>query len=459
MDSGERAKTLTLPLNQIKGMCMTFHHFFNETIWAERIDTLPWFKRTCYRIARVGFIVFRGFTDERLNQQASALTYVSFLSIIPLMAVLFSLAKGFGFQGKVGDWFRDMLSLIDPEVLEQIISYVSNTQVTALGAIGFLVLLWTILKTLLNLERSFNQIWGVQHCRPLYRALAYYLSVVLVVPLLIAASTTLMAVLHTGKGGWLEWAAKIPGATFVLGFVDNFIPFLILWVAFSLVFSFMVNTNVRPLAAMGGAFITSLLWNLLQWIYIETQVGISKNAIYGTFAFLPIFLVYLYLSWLILLFGSRIAFALQNESAFRRDRIARVAGTRYRTSAGLLVLKQIADDFAKGKQTRKMNHLAERLDLPEPLVLDIVEHLVNAGILHRIAEGNGNNRGNRPVAPARALDQIKVSEVVRAIECNEGTIRMPDQAMTCSINKVLLNAEQAREAALEGVMVQDLVEK
>ncbi|MFH1998592.1 MAG: YhjD/YihY/BrkB family envelope integrity protein, partial [Planctomycetota bacterium] len=187
-----------------------FHSFFYETIWLTRLDSLPWFKRVFYKIARIGFIVAKGFTDERLNQQASALTYVSFLSIIPLMAVLFSLAKGFGFQGKVGSWVRESLSLIDPEILEQIINYVSNTQVTALGSIGFLVLLWTILKTLLYLERSFNQIWGVHHYRPLYRALAYYLSVVLIVPLLVAASTTFMAVLHTGEGGWLNWAEHLP---------------------------------------------------------------------------------------------------------------------------------------------------------------------------------------------------------------------------------------------------------
>jgi len=157
-------------------------HFFNETIWVEQIDQLPFIKRVMYRLGRMGYIVQKGFTDENLNQQAAALTYVSFLSIIPLIAVLFSLGKAFGFQSEMVPWVRDALSLIDPEILDKIIDYIMNTNVAALGAIGALVLLWTILKTLLYLENCFNQIWMVNNARPLWRALAYYISVVLIVP-------------------------------------------------------------------------------------------------------------------------------------------------------------------------------------------------------------------------------------------------------------------------------------
>jgi membrane protein len=429
--------------------------FFSETVWLEKIEALPWYKRSIYRVSRTGYIVVKGFTDEHLNQQAAALTYVSFLSIIPLLAVLFSLAKGFGFQEKLEPFIRDALHLIEPEILNQIIEYVSETNVAALGALGFLFLLWTVLKTLLNLERSFNQIWSVQRCRPLYRALAYYLCVMLIVPFLVIASTTLMAALHTGEGGWLE---GVPGGLVVVKILKPLLPFLITWVAFSLVYSFMVNTNVRLRSAISGAFVASLLWNFLQVLYIETQVGLSKNAIYGTFAFLPIFLVYLMLCWLIILFGCRIAFALQHEDTFRRDRMALAAGMRYRTSAGLLVLHEIARAFDQGQTIEKPVEIADRLDLPLPLVMEMLTRLTQAEILCRVESPPEESDESRALVPARALDKIAVKDVVLALEDHEGVVPMPKAALFGGpVQEVLERAGQARDDALEGITVRDLV--
>jgi len=436
-------------------------HYFNETIWSVDIDTLPLVKRFFFRVARVTHIVVKGFSDEHLNQQAAALTYVSFLSIIPLLAVLFSVAKGFGFQEKVKPWVKDALPLVDEQILDKIIEYVSNTNLAALGAIGLLVLIWTVLKTLLYLEKSFNRIWSVENSRPLYRALAYYLSVVIIVPLMVGASTTLMTVLQAGdpETGPLNWLHKIPGVSFVFGFLDQALPFGITCVAFFLMYTFMVNTRVRFLPTVGGAFAASLLWNLLQWIYIETQLGLSKNAIYGTFASIPIFLVYLYLSWLTLLFGSRIAFALQNETAFRRDWIARAAGTRYRAASGLLILQEIARSFHAAKGVKKPADIAAKLDLPLPLVDELLGLLLHADIVHRVVNDPSNGSASSVPVPARALDKIMLSEVVDALEGGEGTVRMPAGAMQGRLREVLDKAEQARLQAIEGISLEDLLQE
>ncbi len=439
-----------------------FALFFNDTIWLEGIEALPFFRRAAFRVARIAYIVVKGFSDERLNQQAAALTYVSFLSIVPLLAVLFSLAKGFGFQEKIGPWVKETLSMVDPEILDQIIQYVSNTNLAALGTIGFIVLLWTILKTLLNLEKSFNQIWSVNNNRPLYRALSYYLSVVLVVPLLVAASGALMAGLQAkgAEGSTLYWLQTLPGAAFAIGLLAALLPFLITCVAFSMVYAFMVNTNVKFGAAAGGALFASALFNLLQWGYIETQVGISKNAIYGTFASLPVFLVYLFLCWLILLFGCRIAFALQNEDSFRRERVAKNAGARFRTAAGLLILKEVAAAFKDGREAEKTRRIAERLDLPLSFVSEIISILQRAGIVHALREnaGRGYSRSDNGTAPARSLDRITVLEVITALEGVQEMNRMPRGAVDSRLIDVLEKADRAREAALEGITVEDLVE-
>jgi membrane protein len=436
-------------------------HFFDETIWLEKVEDLSLIKRIFYHVARIVYIVVKGVSDENLNQQAGAITYVSFLSLIPLIAVLFCLAKGFGFQEKIEPWLIETLPLIDEQVIKDIIIYIKNTDLTALGAIGFLLLIWTILKTLFYLERAFNQIWSVHHIRPLYRALAYYMSVVLIVPLLVAASTTLMAMLQIGdpQGDFQVWFHNLPGGAAFLGFMEWLLPYAITCVAFSLMYIFMIHTHVRFLPLVGGAFIASLLWNLLQWLFIETQYGLSKNAVYGTFAFLPVFLVYLFLSWLILLFGCRIAFALQNQSAFRRDRMARAAGIRYRAAAGLLVLNEVARTFHQGKGEKRVSKIVEKLDLPLPLVLELLSQMEHAGILQRVEREEGVAHRAPVLAPTRSLEKITLNEVIDALEQGEGSVPMPDGAMKGPLKEALERAEVARITALEGITVKDLLKE
>lgn len=435
-------------------------HFFSETIWIEDIESLSFRKRSLFRAARVTFIVVKGFTDERLNQQAAALTYVSFLSLIPLMAVLFGLARGFGFQENLTTWIREILGeLVVEDVLNSIIDYVSQTNVAALGAIGFFVLIWTVLKTLLNLERSFNQIWSVDNSRPFYRALAYYLSVVLIAPLLVAAATTVSAMLQAENSqySFVVWIQNLPGSSFIMGLLSSLVPYAITWIAFSLIYAFMVNTHVNLLAAVSGGFVTSLLWNVLLKLYIEIQVGISKNILYGTFAFLPVFLVFLYLSWLLLLFGSRVTFALQNEGAFRRDRITNAAGIRYRAAAGLLVLQDVARRFNEGGKAPKAAKIADRLDLPAPLVHGVLQHFERAGILHFVGNEEREGRDASRLVPARALDTIPVIDVFSALEEGDGSVPMPKGALQKPLKEILDKVESARDAALEGLTVQDML--
>jgi membrane protein len=357
---------------------------------------------------------------------------------------------------------KDALYLVDQDILDNIIDYVTNTNVAALGALGFLVLLWTVIKTLLTMEKYFNQIWSVHHNRPLYKALAYYLSVILIVPLLVAASTTLVTMFQTAdpEGGFLKDLHTLPGIAFLMGLCKKFVPFGITWVAFSLVYTFMVNTQVRFPAAIGGAFVTGLLWNLLQWMYIGTQIGLSKNAVYGTFAFLPVFLVFLYLSWLILLFGCRVAFALQNEGAFRRDRVAKTAGIRYRAAAGLMVLNEVAQAFHEGREAEQPQKIAENLNLPLPLTLEVLSQLQHAGIVYRVEKKEGEEgQGSRGLIPSRSLEKISIVEVIRALEGPDGMAYMPTKFITGSLKEIIEKAERARATALEGITVQDLMEE
>ena len=431
--------------------------FFSDTIWLKDVESLPLAKRAAYQAARIAYLLFKGFNDERFNQQAGALTYVSFLSMVPLLAVLFSLAKGFGFQDKVKPWLHETVGkIVDPQVLDDILQYVENTPMGALGAIGFLVLLWTVLKTLLYLEQAFNQIWAVNRARPLWRALAYYLSVVITVPILIAASTTLMATFKSADPD--AWFQHLPGAATLFSIAERVLPFGITLVAFTLVYAFMVNTHVRLLPTLIGGFVSSLLWIILQYLYLESNALITKNVLYGAFAFLPILLVFIYLFWLNLLFGCRIVFAIQNSGAFRRDRIAKAAGLRYRSAACILLLREIGGAFKEGKPAKKIARIAQRLDLSLPLTLEILLKLKQAGILQQIETGENTRPDAWQMVPARALETIALSEVIDALEEGEGEmLPMPDKMYGGPFKTILNRVVEARHAALDGITAADLL--
>jgi membrane protein len=247
-----------------------------------------------HRTFKVAILNFLGNNDLLW---ASALTYTVTLSIVPILALAFSALKALGGIERIRPLIDKYVALGSPEVGAYLMHFISNVNPGTLGSVGGAALLLTVISTLGTIERAFNTIWEVPAGRSHIRKFTDYLSIVFTVPLLLVAALSLTATFTS--------TVHLPG-------VVQVVPFLLLWVGFFFLFLFFPYTNVRLDAAAAGSFISALFFQVAQWAYVYFQVGVAKyQAIYGTLATIPVLLVWIYVGWIIVLFGVEVSFAAQ----------------------------------------------------------------------------------------------------------------------------------------------------
>jgi membrane protein len=389
--------------------------FLVEEVWAVDLVGLGWLRRQAYRAARIAYLTARGFRDHRASTRASGLTYVTVLSIVPLLAMGFSVAKGFRaydrLRADVVEPFLDRtFGAGSPDgtgselrsAIDQVFGFVERTDFGSLGAIGLLVLVWTVIKLLSAVEHTLNDIWGVKRARTLARKFADYLSLVIVVPLLLVAATTVTTAIqsdhlpaHLGEA----WAKLLAFVTTTAGF--------------TMVYLLVPNTRVRLASAALGGLFAGVLWQVAQVAHVSFQIGVARyNAIYSTFAALPVFLVWLFVSWSILLLGAELASAHAQEPAFRRSFQALRLGPLARRVAALRVCVAAVRAFQAGGAPPEAASLAQQIQLPEALVREVAADLDRGGVLRTVeAEGEG-----LALVPARPVDQLRLTDILDAVE-------------------------------------------
>ncbi|MFO7718147.1 MAG: YhjD/YihY/BrkB family envelope integrity protein, partial [Desulfohalobium sp.] len=263
--------------------------------------------------------IIRAFFRDQCLLRASALTYVTALALVPFLAVAFSLSKGFGFQNTV--YIRTLLERFATgreEVIDHVLTYINNTDVGTLGSIGVAVLFISVFTMLANVEKTFNTIWGVQRPRQLSRKFTDYLSVIVLCPVLVIASLSATASLQSSAVAQKLLSVGVVDSVF--GLLLKLTPFFMAWLALVFIYTVMPNTRVRLFPAFTGALVAGFLWQGTQKALIHYQIGFSKyNAIYGSFAQVPLLLLWMHVSWIIVLFGAEISFALQNRNAVLRS--------------------------------------------------------------------------------------------------------------------------------------------
>ena len=263
-------------------------------------------------VIRKVYLTIRFFTEKRVMTQASALTYSTLLAIVPILAVVFAIARGFGYNKYIELWFRDSLDS-QPQVAEVIIgfvnSYLVHTQSGIFLGIGLLFMLYTVLMLVNNIEETFNQIWQVDNARPIIRSLTNYLAMFFLFPIIIIVSTGISIFMATIE-------QKVDGID-VLGPAVNLLldysPYILLSLLFIWLYVYMPNTKVKLSCAIIPGILAGVAMQLLQLFYIYSQIWVtSYNAIYGSFAALPLFMLWLQISWTICLFGAQLTYTNQN---------------------------------------------------------------------------------------------------------------------------------------------------
>lgn len=366
---------------------------------------------------RILLLATRGFGQDQCPLRASALTFYSILSIVPVVAMAFGIAKGFGFQEMLENQLMEKFSGQE-DVMIRVVDFahslLENTKGGMIVGIGIIVLLWTVIKLLAHIEGSFNDIWEVKKSRSYGRKFSDYLSIMLISPLLIIMSSSATVFITTKIALITEKVALIGMFSPMIFFMLKLIPYCLVWILFIFTYILMPNTKVNFSAGFIGGIIAGTIFQAAQLAYILFQVGVAKyNAIYGSFAALPLFLIWMQLSWLIVLFGAEISFSYQYVDTYEFEPDLRQISPAFKRLLTLQVANRVISTFSKGKMPLTASNLSQALEIPIRLVQQLLDELVESEIFS-ITEIKENEK--LAYQPARDINIITVKSIIEALE-------------------------------------------
>jgi membrane protein len=404
-------------MNSIGALFTRAADFAKQDIWRIRRTELPPGKFFFINLLRVLILSVRGFDEDKCQLRASALTFYSLVSVVPVAAMAFGIAKGFGFEKILEAQLQEKLAGHE-EVINNIIrfshSLLENTKGGLIGGIGLVVLFWAVIKVLGQIENSFNDIWGIKEERTLGRKFGDYLSVMLVAPILLIVSSGVAVFVTTQVNLIIEKIAILGAFEPLMLLLLKLFPFAIVGSLFTFLYIFMPNTNVRLSSGLIAGVIAGSIFQIAQWIYITFQVGAAKyNAIYGSFAALPLFLAWLQLSWLIVLYGAELSFAYQNVDTYEFEPDARQASHRFRTLLSLQIAHYLIKKFAAGETSPTNRQISGDLGIPIRLVNEILFDLVESGI---VCETQTERQKVQGFQPARDISNLTIQNTIDAME-------------------------------------------
>ena len=355
---------------------------------------------------------------------AAALTYSTLLAIVPIMAVVFAIARGFGYNKYIETWFREALSS-QPQVAEAIIgfvnSYLVHTKSGIFLGIGLLFMLWTVIMLISNIEKAFNDIWQVSTPRSIFRTITDYMAMFLLAPIIIVVTSGISIMMATFANGIGE--TLIVGPT--LRFFLRLLPYIIMSGVFIALYVFMPNTKVKIRSAIIPGILAGVAMQGLQLVYIHSQIWVTGyNAIYGSFAALPLFMLWVQISWTICLFGAELAYTNQNLEKFAFRASTDDLSHRYRLLLSAYLMTLICRRFEEGKKPYTALELKLETNIPIRITHDLLENLTR---VHLLSEMTNDEKGTEAVyQPAESTARLSVGMMIDRLEAEGKWKLMPD---------------------------------
>jgi len=397
-------------------MISRFRNFVKTDIWRMRLKNYPPTHSFLIRQLRIIILATRGFIENKCKYRASALTFYSLLSIVPVLAMMFGIAKGFGFEKKVETQILQSLQGQE-EVASRIINFSNSLLQNASGGfiagVGIIILFWTIISVLSNIESAFNEIWGVKKPRSLGRKFSDYLSIMLVCPFLLVVSGSATVVISSQARLLIQKLGFLSQNASLLLLSLNLLPYLAIWITFTFIFIFMPNAKVRLKSGILAGIVAGTVFQLAQGVYIDFQIGVANyGAIYGSFAALPLFLIWLQISWFIVLFGAELSFAHQNVDTYEFEQDCLSVSHSFKTLLSLLIAHLLVKNFCKAQKPLDDAEISRVLDIPIRLVRQILYELTESGIISEVRQ-----REEKDIAyqPACDVDQLTVKYVIDSL--------------------------------------------
>ena len=391
-------------------------NFITLGIWQKPEDEYnSKYSRWATRQIKLFILTIKGFGEHDILIRSAALTFYTLMSIVPIAALIFAVVKGFGMESN----FKVDLLMTFPEyqpIIEKILTFatdlLNHTQGGVLASVGFITLIWAVIKVFGNIERAFNHIWEVKKQRSITRKVSDYITVIFIAPMLWIISNSLAILIKAELSIYTGHTI-----TEVLYWIGSIVS---MWLMFTFIYYVMPNTKVKVTGALMAGIIAGTVFQLFQIAYIFLQSHVtSYNATYGSLAALPLFLIWLQSSWQILLSGAELSFAYQNMSRYEQERESTHISYDNRTKVMIASMLTIVRNFINGNGATSAEAVAEDLDLPGRIVRDVIFTLEEAGQLLPVK--NDIDEKVTLYAPAKDIHKTTIFDIINSIELNSDT--------------------------------------
>ncbi|WP_372981909.1 YihY/virulence factor BrkB family protein [Marinobacter sediminum] len=415
----------------------------------------PW--TWLYKAGRSVYALARDVISGQLTLHAMSLVYTTLLSIVPLLALSFSVLKALGVHQRMEPFLFQFFQPMGPqgiELAEKILGFVDNMKVGVLGSVGLALLVYTVVSLLQKIERSFNMIWRVPDMRSVAQRFSNYLSVIMVGPLLMVSAIGVSATIFSSA--FVQTLIEIEPFGSLILVASRFTPFFLVVGAFTFVYIFMPNTRVKLRYAFIGGLVAGVSWQAAGMLFASFVAGSAKYAaIYSSFAIGIILLIWTYLNWMILLLGASLAFYLQHPSSVAKRRQVQLA-PELQEKVALALMWMVAKPFTKGEPAPQQEVLEHRLSVPGEVTRGVSDKLIRAGLLS-LAGRQGDQ-----LVPGRSLDGISIADVLRVVRRDEDRVvdRLPldlpfdllhgeDERLTTSFSELLKTGKTIQHSVKE----------
>jgi membrane protein len=384
--------------------------FFKEEVWSYDLNSKSRRRLFFIRQVRIYILAFKGFFEDRAAVRAGALTYFTMLSIVPVFAIILFIARNFGFEERLHEMIHNNMQGQEA-VIDWLINMVDNLLQETKGGImlgvGGVILFWSVIQVLNNVEASFNDIWQVRKARSPMRKFSDYLAILILSPFAIGLSGSFIVTIESAA---TDYEVIRPLA----GFLIKSVPYLSIWLFFTLLFIVMPNTKVKFKYALVAGIISGTVAMIFQILYKELQIGAFRfNTLYGSIAAIPLFLLWMQITWLIVLMGAELSFAYQNIENYEFEEDALKLSHNNKRILTLLISYHIIRNFEEGGDARTTDMLSHELGIPIRLVNQLVDELVDGGILAELAADNPKERSYQPAVD---INKITVDYIYQQLE-------------------------------------------
>ncbi|MCP5067554.1 MAG: YihY family inner membrane protein [bacterium] len=422
--------------------------FYRDELWSREPLPAPlgWLRS----VVQLGFLIGEGFVKDHLTLRAYHLTFLTMISIVPLLAIAVAMVDLIGGGPEVVETLLSKFAAVTPEAQEFLLAQVGEFNFRALGGLSGGVVLFTTILQIGGVEKGLNAIWGVHEQRPWVRRIPDYMAVIFVAPILMGIAIPLRT---TIESQWLvQRMREVPWIEALLASGLEYAPFLLTLLAFGLLYWFLPNTRVRPRSALLGGAVAAVLFGLAQMAFVATVRGSSRyGAALGALAGVALFMIWVYWSWNVVLFGAEVAYAHQTLNLYRREVRGLAPGAAARETIGLAIAVQCARAFEDGNDPWTADALSDALDVPLRTVREILVELEAENIL---SECRDDQHGAFQLG--RPAEQVRVADVLTALQ-GERHVELGAPEVARRVDEILSQIDRAAAPTAEGKSLRDLV--